>query len=199
MAMFLVWIGFSALAFVWNLDQRSLLTRAREHPFSVSIGEVRDAESRADFVNHTALALVVITAAFFITWLYLEYRMAQRTSTRARFEAGWAIGAWFVPIVNWFRPYQVMEDVWSATAGRERSRALVASWWGFSVGSVAVALAAGSGGDARTINEALTENGFYVARAVLTLLAAVFAMLMVRAVLHEERVQIESTRAEATA
>ena len=182
--MFFVWIGFSVLAFVWNLDQRSLLRRAQTEPFSVTLDEVRDADARADLLNTTLLVLTVITAVFFITWLYLEYRRVQRANEPTRFEAGWAIGAWFVPFLNWVRPYQVAEDVWKATAGREKSRALVGAWWGCYLGSILLAFAAGSGEEARTIDDALNKNGLYIARAVVLLVAAVLALLMVRAVLR---------------
>jgi hypothetical protein len=188
--MFLVWIGFSVLAFVWNVEQRSLLQRAKRDPFSVSLSEVRDSNARGTFLNHAFLVLLLVTAACFITWMYLEYRRAERAGATTRFAIGWAWGAWFVPILNWFRPYQVMEDVWGATAGRTRSRALIGAWWGFYVASIAAAIAAGSGDDARTIDEALSKNGFYVARAVLALVAAALAAVIVRAVL------VACTRAE---
>jgi Domain of unknown function (DUF4328) len=184
-AMFLVWIGFSGLAFVWNLDQRSLLHRAQTRPFSVSLDEVRDADARVDFLNKTQLVLLVVTAACFITWLYLEYRRVQRANEPTRFEAGWAIGAWFVPFLNWFRPYQVMADVWNATAGRRaKSRALVGAWWGCYIGSLLILVAADSGEDTPTLEDALHENALYIARAVLVLVAAVLALLMVCAVLR---------------
>jgi hypothetical protein len=183
-AMFLVWIGFSALAFVWNLDQRSLLRRAQRDPFSVSLDEVHDADARAHFLNRTLLVLMLVTAAVFIMWLYLEYRRVQRANEPTRFEAGWAIGAWFVPFLNWFRPYQVMEDVWKATAGRERSRVLVGAWWACYLGSFAIFIAAGSGEDAQSLEDALNKNGLYIARAVVVLAAAALALVMVRAVVR---------------
>jgi len=180
--MFLVWIGFSILAFIVNLDQRSLLRRAQNDPFSVSFEEARDSDARAELLNHTLLVLIAVTAACFITWMYLEYRRADRAGAITRFGTGWAIGAWFVPFLNWFRPYQVMEDVWDATAGRNRNRVLLGTWWGFYLASLLVAAAAGSG-ESRTLDDLLRQNGFYIARAVLTLVAAVLAALVVRAVL----------------
>ena len=32
-----------------------------------------------------------------------------------RFSPGWAVGAWFVPIVMLFRPYQIMKEVWQGS------------------------------------------------------------------------------------
>jgi uncharacterized protein DUF4328 len=180
--MFLVWIGFSVLAFVWNLEQRSLFRRAQRNPLSVTPAEVRDADARGDFLNHAVLVLVFVTAACFITWVYLEYRRAEHAGATTRFASAWAWGGWFVPIWTWFRPYQVMEDVWGATAGRTKSRALIGAWWGFYLASLAAAFAAGSG-EARTLDDALERNGFYLARAALTLVAAVLAAVMVRTVL----------------
>jgi hypothetical protein len=77
-----------------------------------------------------------------------------------------------------------MDDVWKATAGRARSRALVGVWWGTYVGSTLVLFAAGSGEDAQSIEDALDKNGLYLARAVLLLVAAALALVMVRSVLR---------------
>jgi hypothetical protein len=185
-AMFFVWIGFTGLAFVWNLEQRSLLHRAQQHPFSVGLDDIRDAQARADFLNHALPVLFVITAAIFITWLYLEYRQLDRSYASTRFRPGWAIGAWFVPFLNLVRPFQVVEDVWKSTGGRRSgSRALPACWWGSYLLSGFLAVSAnGAEDDATTLHDALNANSLYLARAGSLLVAAVLALLIVRSVLH---------------
>src|SRR5215831_12432517 len=114
-AMFFVWIGFTGLAFVWNLEQRALFHRAQQHPFSVTLDDVHRQRVRADFLTHAIAVLFVITAVVFITWLYSEYRQLDRSNAPARFAPGWAIGGWFVPFLNLVRPLQVVEDVWKST------------------------------------------------------------------------------------
>jgi hypothetical protein len=185
-AMFFVWIGFAGLALVWNLEQRALFHRAQHHPFSVSLDDVRDSQARADFLNHALPVLVVVTAAFFITWLYVQYRRLHSSSAHARLAPGWAIGGWFVPIVNLVLPYLVVADVWKATGGRRSGgRALVACWWASYLLSGVLALSAnGAEDDATTLHDALHVNSLYLARAGSLLVAAVLALVIVRGVLR---------------
>lgn len=85
-------------------------------------------------------AIAVASGVVFIIWLWRAHHNAEVLSdgehTRAR---GWVIGAWFVPIVLWWFPYQVVRDVWRATDPATRSipgelrllrgGSLVGLWW----------------------------------------------------------------------
>jgi len=84
----------------------------------------------ADWTNHgEARSLVdgVQTWAFragavvFIVWLHGAYRRLD--PARRRFGTGWAIGAWFVPVLNLWRPKQLVNDL----AGGPRR--LTRAWW----------------------------------------------------------------------
>jgi hypothetical protein len=52
-----------------------------------------------------------------------------------RWSEGWAAGAWFVPIISFFAPFQIMRDVWSKTQmlargeSRIKDNSLVNLWW----------------------------------------------------------------------
>lgn len=83
---------------------------------------------------------VVGAAVVFLIWLWRARQNAEGLSeglhTRSR---GWVLGGWFVPIVAWWFPYQVVRDVWRASdpgtrtlAGElrlARGSALVGVWW----------------------------------------------------------------------
>jgi hypothetical protein len=47
-----------------------------------------------------------------------------------RYGHGWAVGGWFVPIMWFFRPRQVVNDVWRAGGHLEEPSGLLAAWWG---------------------------------------------------------------------
>lgn len=52
------------------------------------------------------------TAALFITWTHLAYRAAaSRGGTGTSWSAGWAIGAWFIPLANLVLPKLVLGEV----------------------------------------------------------------------------------------
>ncbi len=75
------------------------------------------------------LAVVVIpTSALFLMWIHLTSRNLQPLGTHGqRFSPGWAVGWWFVPIMNFFRPYQALAEIWRSTG--EWPVALVIWWW----------------------------------------------------------------------
>ena len=59
------------------------------------------------------LAVFLVTAVYWLVWLHRSYANLSAVGVRkTRFTAGWAVGYWFVPIANLWRPYQVMKDLW---------------------------------------------------------------------------------------
>ena len=53
---------------------------------------------------------------------------ARRFHSKSR---GWAIGAWFTPVVNLWFPRRIAGDIWDASTawGERRSHGLVNAWW----------------------------------------------------------------------
>jgi Domain of unknown function (DUF4328) len=82
----------------------------------------------------------LVTAGVFISWFYRAYRNLRRLGVQnLRYGPGWAIGAWFVPILSLFRPKQIANDIWRGSErGVEVSvqwrqvevPALIHWWWG---------------------------------------------------------------------
>jgi hypothetical protein len=94
------------------------------------------------FVILAQLGSFFITAIFFLLWTYRSYRHLSALSDRnLRFSPGWAVSWYFVPIMNLFRPYQVMKEIWEESdpgAGPSRPEEgkgrtgspLLKGWWG---------------------------------------------------------------------
>jgi hypothetical protein len=104
-----------------------------------SSAEVSDAE---DLVNAAGVALLmgylVIGPLTFIPWFHRAYINLPRLGVaRLRFSGGWAIGGWFVPILNLWRPKQVANDIYRGSQlGAEVNPTFVAgpvapllTWW----------------------------------------------------------------------
>jgi hypothetical protein len=71
-------------------------------------------------LEETLIAITLIfTVAFVVSFLAWFYRAYANLQTRIDYPLertpGWAIGAWFVPIVNLFRPYQMMSEMYEET------------------------------------------------------------------------------------
>jgi hypothetical protein len=78
-----------------------------------------------------ALVLQAGVGLAFLAWLYQARKGSERLSRAAhRYGRGWAIGAWFVPVVNLLLPPLIVTDVLqaSSTEAAPRTRSVTA-WW----------------------------------------------------------------------
>lgn len=83
-------------------------------PQLISKAEANDV--RQAFVRIAILIVVIVCAITFIQWLRRAYHNLHKAKiTGLKYSEGWAAGAWFVPIMNLFAPYQIMRDVWVKT------------------------------------------------------------------------------------
>ena len=82
------------------------------------------------------LVAMLACGVVFIGWTRRLYRNIDELGGARRFTPGWAVGAWFVPILNFWRPRQVLDDVWR-TSSPERWQGtqamgrsgLLDAWW----------------------------------------------------------------------
>lgn len=82
-----------------------------------------------------AIADVFVTLACWILvgrWIYRVSANAHALSSEMEISPGWAVGWYFVPIANLFKPYQAMKEVWYAShwGGEGEGAGLLPWWWG---------------------------------------------------------------------
>jgi hypothetical protein len=146
---------------VWSgVLQVQLLSRAAAG--GISHAEVTANDSRQQFIGLLQFVLFLGTAVAFLVWFRAAHRNLTALGCRnLKYTPGWAVGGFFVPVLNLVRPLQVMREVWrgsdpsnlergaSAEApARRRLRAptIVGWWWalfltsGF-VGNIAIRMA----------------------------------------------------------
>ncbi|MEZ5091485.1 DUF4328 domain-containing protein [Nocardioides sp.] len=129
--------------------------------------------------------LFIATAALFITWLFRGHRSDRMDPSRLQHASGWAIGGWFLPIVNLWRPLQMVRDLFRG-AGVPTVPVVVGVWWGAFLVSgfvdrLSLALAPSDdlvGLD--YIDASITSSGLDIASSALDLLAALLAIVVVR-------------------
>lgn len=79
-------------------------------------GEVSGALLLASVVGVVQGGVTIATAVLFIVWFYRAYaNLGALGAGELRYGTGWAAGAWFVPILNLFRPKQIADDIWRAS------------------------------------------------------------------------------------
>jgi len=57
----------------------------------------------------------IISSIYFIKWFRRAYFNLHQKINNLNFTEGWAAGAWFVPIVNILRPYNIMAELYTKT------------------------------------------------------------------------------------
>lgn len=61
--------------------------------------------------------VMILCAVFFIMWFRRAYYNLHQFRSNLSYSEGWAAGAWFVPIMNWFAPFKIMNDLYRNTSG----------------------------------------------------------------------------------
>jgi hypothetical protein len=57
--------------------------------------------------------LIAVTATVFIIWFHRAYRnLGSLGVAQLRWGTGWAVGGWFVPLLNFVRPKSIANDIW---------------------------------------------------------------------------------------
>jgi hypothetical protein len=113
----LVAVIFSDLLAIWSdLQEIDLVDRILDGE-AVTEDELDDNDARQGLVALVQLALLIVAAVFFIRWFRAAYsNLGVLGQPNLRFGTGWAIGAWFVPFLNLWRPKQIANDIWRGSA-----------------------------------------------------------------------------------
>ncbi|HEY4162524.1 MAG TPA: DUF4328 domain-containing protein [Dongiaceae bacterium] len=106
------------------------------------IGTRADAsDSRQQLIGFAQIGWFILTGIIFLTWVYHANRNARALgATDMQCTPGWAVGWYFVPFVNLWKPYQAMREIWQASvsAGDWKSvpsSSLLGWWWALYIGS----------------------------------------------------------------
>lgn len=92
-----------------------------------------DADALFDVAYLAFGVLQLATAALWVVW-FRDVRLNAEVFApgRHRFGSGWAVGSWFTPVVGYWFPKQIANDIYRASApgGPQRApRGLLNSWW----------------------------------------------------------------------
>jgi hypothetical protein len=103
-----------------------------------SIGRSGDPSAALGLIGIVSIVFLVALLASFVLvgrWIYRASANAHALSGEMTISPGWAVGWYFIPIANLFKPYQAMREIWMASHFRgdwrgEPSPSLLTGWWG---------------------------------------------------------------------
>lgn len=154
---------------------------------SVSDREIANNDALVGFFAFGSLAVFLLTAIFWLIWLYRAYRALTETGSQATDRSpAWAVGCWFIPLLNLLYPFRITRELWHRSANQNAdstvpadSPPLVAAWWlVYLVGGVVGRIAAKESGE--TLEALISATRWTMLSSLVTLVSAVLAFLLVR-------------------
>jgi hypothetical protein len=122
-------IVVSAIAAISDALEYELLGRI-ERGADATSGEADFNDIRQAVIGVTAFLLNTAVVVTFLMWFSRAYaNLPALGIAERRYGQGWSIGAWFVPILNLFRPKQIANDAWKAGDRAAPLPAFLNWWW----------------------------------------------------------------------
>jgi hypothetical protein len=89
------------------------------------------------------IAVYIATVVVFLMWLYRVSNNVAAFGATTQHSSGWAVGSFFVPIMNLFVPYQAVRDIWKKSEPNATDAfsygvsppGFFPAWWGFWIAS----------------------------------------------------------------
>jgi len=125
----LLWIGAAVAVVALISDFMTLLFLSRYLPGG---GGWQANQFRQALVGGCQWLLLAITAVVFLMWVHRANTNARLLGAEMKFTPGWAVGWFFIPIWNLWKPYQIMREIWRASqegAGQRKPNDLLVAWW----------------------------------------------------------------------
>lgn len=92
-------------------------------------------DNRQASISYVALAVFASTLVSFFVSLNQSNKLARAAGAQGlRFSPGWTVGYFFIPIINLWKPYQAVADIWKASKnpagmGAVPTGDIVVVWW----------------------------------------------------------------------
>jgi hypothetical protein len=184
-------VNLAALAV--EIDYRAVL-QDLDSGVDVAVADVTAGENRTAVAALAQFVALFATAIAFIVWFRRAYRnTAGLGASGMRYKPGWSIGAWFVPILTLFRPKQITNDIWRAsdpelprhatTWQANEVHGLIHWWWAiWIVATVFSNISTNFYLTAETLSEQLLASSMAAVANMVFIVAAVLAILIVRAI-----------------
>ena len=115
-AITLIWIilGLEIMMFISGFLQYNLLQNINAG-IEISDEAANFNDLREGAIGILYLVVLIISAVTFIRWFRRAYFNLHTQVNYLEHDEGWAAGAWFVPILNLFRPYNIMRELYNET------------------------------------------------------------------------------------
>lgn len=150
----------------------------------VTEAEIFESGDTVDTMDVIQIVVFIPTAILFLVWINQAYKnLYTFIGAGLKFSPGWAVGGFFVPVLNLWRPYEVMREIWrasSADASGQRNGSwrsgelptILGIWWGIWIAALLLYMVARiTVGNVSTADD-LVDSAWVILVADLFLVAA---------------------------
>lgn len=192
----LTFVGLISSALQYNLLQTAL-----------NGGEITNETADANDLREQAVAVVyiiafIVSSVAFIFWFRRAYFNLHQRVDNLEVSEGWAAAGWFVPFVNLYRPYQIMNELYVETKkyltnkhgvnNLDLNTKIVGLWWTlWIVNAVLGQIDSRLNRDAETLTEYLLVTEVAIVSAVFGIGLCVVTLKTVRDYSKAEAVLME--------
>jgi len=170
--------------------QFQLLTRMRDGGFASEADMMSAANAndmRQGAIGIIMLLVYIATVVVFSMWIYRANSNLHALGCQGlRFTPGWAVGWYFVPFANLWKPFQAMKEIWRASKNpanwQAESTGSLLGWWWFwwLISSFVDNVSARLSFRAETLDAMIGIGPLNIASSALDLVAALVAFRVVK-------------------
>ena len=131
--------AFDVLSVVGNRYERSALQHAADQGIQTAqaiVVATTSTEKSLDFFNYPVAAIGLATTVLAGIWIYrAAINLRALGAKDMAISPGWAVGWYFIPIANLWKPFQAMKEIWQASlnplqGGKSAAPRVLRIWWG---------------------------------------------------------------------
>ena len=132
-------IAITFIAIISGYMELILLEEVQEG-FYISESTASLNDMRQGIVAITQIVIYFLSIVFFLNWFRRAYGNLHRVGvSHLEYKENMAVWTWFIPIIVWFRPVQIMNEIWKETRDKIKKTNptqkfkdlgfLVGIWW----------------------------------------------------------------------
>ncbi len=119
----------NGVAVVYGYHQYELLVSAK-NGVDVNMDEAGSILVHQLMINVAQLGFRVIVGIQFLMWVYRMSHNAHCVKTgKPTSSPGWAVGCYFIPVLNMWKPYLIMKEIYEAFRQRPSYSKVLPLWW----------------------------------------------------------------------
>jgi hypothetical protein len=174
------------------VDRMALIERVADDVGGVTWGDLDEASARWVSAGRWGLLLLLVTAVVWCVWQFHGHtNLVKRHVAGLRHSPGWAVGWWFVPIANLWKPLRAMSELARGSDDPEGWRAArrpwsLTPWWLAWLGGTTITRVVSMQGNPDSAEAALYLDQAMIVASACSIAAAILGATLVASITADQ-------------